>query len=262
MKHLLIALALASPLHAQVLRQNGQLPSIGSPLAFTSTVTLTGTGSACFSADSPTLKVDCGLHQVIVAPAVPADYAMTIRNASSGASRPSTLKVIQTNASTTVTDNIFNVGTNAKDVLTVEVNGVGFMQSNPGAQLDVLSEKGQAAYVLSVSSQSGVVGSVFGVTAGGHVVSSGTTPAVVCDAGTPAMAADSNDMSGQFTGGALSANCTVTFATPFSKKPRCWCNDETAILVIQAITTTTTLKCTAAVSIGTDVITYGCNAAP
>ena len=62
--------------------------------------------------------------------------------------------------------------------------------------------------------------------------------------------------------GTASANCTITFANAFSKKPRCWCNDETSILVIQAITTPTTLKCTAAITIGTDVITYGCQGAP
>lgn len=134
--------------------------------------------------------------------------------------------------------------------------------ANPLAKLEVLSSNSPTEYVIAASSQTATVASVWGVTGGGHVVSSGTTPSVACNAGTPAMAADSNDMSGQFTGGVASANCTVTFVNAFTKKPRCWCNDETNILVIQAISTTTTLKCTAAVAIETDVITYGCQAAP
>ena len=139
---------------------------------------------------------------------------------------------------------------------------VGVKDTSPDADFEVLSQAAPTGYSLAVSSQNDVTASLFGVTGGGHVVSSGTTPAIVCNAGTPVMAADSNDMSGQFTGGAASANCTLTFANAFTKKPRCWCNDETSILIIQAISTTTTLKCTAAITIGTDVITYGCQAAP
>lgn len=132
----------------------------------------------------------------------------------------------------------------------------------PDAQLEILSSKSPTQYVISASSQSDVLGSVWGVTGAGHVVSSGTTPGIACNAGTPVMAADSNDMSGQYTAGVSAANCTITFANAFTKKPRCWCNDETNILVIQALSTTTTLKCTAAITLGSDVITYGCQAAP
>jgi hypothetical protein len=76
------------------------------------------------------------------------------------------------------------------------------------------------------------------------------------------MLADSNDMSGEFTGGVGSANCTVTFVNAFTKKPRCWCQDGTNVLALKATTTTTTLICTAAVTIGTDAVMYGCQAAP
>lgn len=116
------------------------------------------------------------------------------------------------------------------------------------------------SYVLTVSSNNG--GTTFAVENSGHVVSSGTTPSVVCNAGTPVMLADSNDMSGEFTGGTASANCTVTFRVPFRKKPRCFCQDGTSVLALKATTTTTTLICTAAVSIGTDAVMYGCHAAP
>lgn len=111
-------------------------------------------------------------------------------------------------------------------------------------------------------SSADAVSTVFGVTGGGHVVSSGTTPSIACNAGSPVMLADSNDMSGEFTGGAASANCTVTFVTAFTKKPRCWCADGTNILSLKPVTTTTTLVCTSATTIGTDNVMYGCQAAP
>lgn len=116
------------------------------------------------------------------------------------------------------------------------------------------------AYAITFSSANGVV--VFGVTGGGHMVSSGTIPSISCNAGSPAMLPDSNDTSGEFTGGAASANCTVTFVTAWAKKPRCWCQDGTNVLALKATTTTTTLVCTAAVSIGTDAVMYGCVGAP
>ncbi len=115
-------------------------------------------------------------------------------------------------------------------------------------------------YSIQVTTATG--GPAFGVTGSGHVVSSGTTPGIACDAGTPNMLADSNDMSGEFVGGVASANCTVTFAVAWSKKPRCWCQDGTNVLALKAVTTTTQLVCTAAVTIGTDAVMYGCQGAP
>jgi hypothetical protein len=116
------------------------------------------------------------------------------------------------------------------------------------------------AYILTASSANAAT--MYGVTGGGHVVSSGTTPSISCNAGTGVMAADSNDMSGQFVAGSAAANCTLTFVNAFSKKPRCWCNDESAIVVVQAISTTTTLKCSVAISMSGDTLTYGCMGAP
>ncbi len=151
---------------------------------------------------------------------------------------------------------------NGSERLRLESTGnVGVRDTSPDALLEVLSNVAPTEYALSVSSQNDVTSSVFGVTGGGHVVSSGTTPGIACNAGTPIFHADSNDMSGQFAGGAASINCTVTFVREFSKKPRCWCNNETTTLVVRAVTTTTTLVCHSSL-IGTDTLTYGCMAAP
>lgn len=132
----------------------------------------------------------------------------------------------------------------------------------PTAQAEITSNKSPTTYALAVSSQTTVVASIFGVTGGGHVVSSGTIPSGTCNAGTIAMGADSNDMSGQFVAGAAAINCTLTFANAFAKKPRCWCNDESQIVVVRAVSTTTTIKCDVAIAFGGDTITYGCQAAP
>lgn len=61
---LLLAL-LVSTASAEVIKQNGGLQStVNTPTTFTSTVTITGTGSKCFSVDDPTLVVDCGNNRV------------------------------------------------------------------------------------------------------------------------------------------------------------------------------------------------------
>lgn len=129
------------------------------------------------------------------------------------------------------------------------------------SQLEGLSNSSPSGYAISFASQTAVVASLFGVTGGGHVVSSGTTPGIACNAGSPVMLADSNDMSGEFTGGAASINCTVTFATAFSKKPRCWAQDGTSNITPKVVTTTTNMVISATL-IGTDAIMYGCQAAP
>lgn len=87
----------------------------------------------------------------------------------------------------------------------------------------------------------------------------GPAPAIACNAGSPTIESYSTNNAGRFTGGAASANCTVTFTRAFTNPPSCWCNDETNVLVLKATPTTTTLVCTAAVTIGTDVVSYGCS---
>lgn len=71
MKLLIALFVLASPAVGQAIRQNG-IPSVQSASeSFTSTVTVSGTGSQCFSVDNPTLVVDCGNHRVGISTAAP-----------------------------------------------------------------------------------------------------------------------------------------------------------------------------------------------
>ncbi len=136
--------------------------------------------------------------------------------------------------------------------LNVVTNGfVGIPSLNPAAKLHLSSG--------TFLADGNVVNTII---AYGHITSSGTTPSISCNAGTAVQAAGSNDMSGQYVAGTAAANCTVTFVNAYSTKPRCWCNDESNILVIQAISATSSVKCTAAVTMSGDTITWGCMAAP
>lgn len=96
----------------------------------------------------------------------------------------------------------------------------------------------------------------------GIITSSTPIPSISCNAGTGVMASRSTDQHGEFVAGAAAANCTITFTQTWPKKPNCWCNDETNIVVVRATPTTTTLKCDVAIDFGGDTIQYGCMGAP
>lgn len=118
-----------------------------------------------------------------------------------------------------------------------------------------------SGYAIQYSSASG--DTVFGVSGGGHIVSSGTIPTVSCGAGSPAMLADSNDMSGYFTAGALATTCTVTFKTAWTKKPSCVAATNAATpIALSVAPTTTQLVISAAGALTGDTINYICFGAP
>ena len=101
-----------------------------------------------------------------------------------------------------------------------------------------------------------------GLTAYNLITSSTSMPSIVCNAGTPLLAADSGSMSGAFTAGIAAVSCTVTFTTTWPKAPRCWCNDQTTPVALAATATTSTLICTAVGALTGDTITYGCLGVP
>lgn len=77
----------------------------------------------------------------------------------------------------------------------------------------------------------------------------GTTPSVT-----------GTDRAGKITvGTGVVTACTLTFAAAYPSAPNCIINNETQILVTQAVSTTTTLTLNAAVSIDADVISYACS---
>lgn len=141
--------------------------------------------------------------------------------------------------------------------------GWGINDSSPDAPLEIVSNNNGSAYVLAVSSQNDVTASVFGVTGGGHIVSSGTIPSIACNAGTPTTAAGSNDVTGTFLSGVAAVNCTVTFVNAWAKAPRCMASTDAAVpIALSATTTTTTLVVTAAAAMTGDNISYLCLGAP
>lgn len=76
---------------------------------------------------------------------------------------------------------------------------------------------------------------------------------------TPSAVASNTDEAGKFTvGTGIVTGCTLTFGDSHAIAPACTCNDETNILLLQAVSTTTTLTCSAATTIAGDTISYQC----
>lgn len=142
---------------------------------------------------------------------------------------------------------------------------VGIADTTPDAELEVLmtGAPSSTTYVMAVSSASDVLASVFGVTAGGHVVSSGTIPGIACNAGTPVIQADSSDMAGYFLAGVAAVNCTVTFQSAWAKKPSCFAATNAATpIALSVAPTTTALVITSLGALTGDTINYFCWGAP
>lgn len=89
----------------------------------------------------------------------------------------------------------------------------------------------------------------------------GTAPTVSACGTSPTTVTGSSTAGRLTTGsGGTVQSCTLTFATAWSTAPSCGCNDETTILLVRAIATTTTLICdsAAAGSLASQVLTYRC----
>jgi hypothetical protein len=99
----------------------------------------------------------------------------------------------------------------------------------------------------------------------GHLEFFDTAPTVsACGAGTPTVSTESTDHSGKVTvgTGVLVTSCTLTFSLPaFTNAPHCVANNETQILLVQAISTTTTLTLNSATTFDEDVLSWVCLAA-
>lgn len=96
----------------------------------------------------------------------------------------------------------------------------------------------------------------------GLMTSSSTQGSIACDAGTGVLSATCTDSHCTYTAGSGAANCTYTFGTAFPKKPDCFCTDDTSVLAIKPTPQTTTIQCTAAVTMSNDTISFICLGAP
>lgn len=98
----------------------------------------------------------------------------------------------------------------------------------------------------------------------GHQHSHGTAPTVANnDCGTTSqgtVVAKSTDVSGSFTVGTLAVtSCAITFNGAWTNAPNCVTVDDSNIIAVKAIATTTKLTVSSVSSMSGDVITYICN---
>jgi hypothetical protein len=92
-------------------------------------------------------------------------------------------------------------------------------------------------------------------------IGAGTDPSLSACGSGPAFNAG-GDQVGQLTtgSGATLQSCTVTFSRAFASKPACFANDETTIMLLRAVSTTTTLTidCAVAGCLESEAVTYWC----
>lgn len=105
--------------------------------------------------------------------------------------------------------------------------------------------------------------SVWKVDSNRHEVHDSTVAPAVSSCGTsPTISSGANDHAGKVTLGTsigVDTSCTVTFAVPFTRAPSCMVNNESQILLLQAVTTTTTMTINVATTFtDSDVISYSC----
>lgn len=86
---------------------------------------------------------------------------------------------------------------------------------------------------------------------------SSTTPSISSCGTSPSITGNDN-VGKAVIGSGIVTNCIITFATSWTNTPACMANDESNILMIQTITTTTTLTFNATTSISGNVIKYIC----
>lgn len=98
------------------------------------------------------------------------------------------------------------------------------------------------AYALTVAGKIGVASSAPSVS------SCGTTPSIA-----------GNDSAGRATiGSGVVTSCTLTFTSQFARTPACVASDETNLLTVRPVATTSTLTLVAGSTFGGDTISYIC----
>lgn len=123
-------------------------------------------------------------------------------------------------------------------VLTSSVTGrVGINETAPEAALETRATAGEDWIVLWSSANAAHLG---GITGSGHIVFTGDAPTLSSCGTSPSIAG--NDNGAHITiGTSESGTCTITFATEWTNKPICTCDDDSAIQNCKTVETTTTL---------------------
>lgn len=93
-----------------------------------------------------------------------------------------------------------------------------------------------------------------------HEVWAGFEPTFDTCGNMPAFDDGSNDVAGRFTADDAVAltSCSFTFHRAWQIAPSCYANDETQLVLLQVVATTTTLTINTAGDLDEDVISYGC----
>jgi len=96
-----------------------------------------------------------------------------------------------------------------------------------------------------------------------HLIGGGTAPTVANTSanscGTTTATIAGTDSAGKITVGVTSGtSCTITFGTAYSNAPSCWATDESTLMGVKAISTTTTVIISATAFTAGDVVAYGC----
>lgn len=115
-------------------------------------------------------------------------------------------------------------------------------------------------FVVGNGASSGSRNNALTVLKNGHVIYSGTTPAVSACGTTPSPSIAGNDRIGRVTvGGGVVTSCTITFAYgTWTNAPVCVLNDESTTLLVRASATTTVLTISGA-SLTGDTIGWHCD---
>lgn len=159
--------------------------------------------------------------------------------------------------------NIRNTGTTAGNYSNVTfMNGGQFITSAVIGVHDDPSAGTGAGSVHLVVSTAATRKDAFQVDQFGHTLTSQTTaPAVTVCGTSPTIAANSTDTSGTITvgTGGVATSCLLTFKKAWVATPKCFVNDQTAILAVQVIPSTTTATFNAALAFAAStVLDYYC----
>lgn len=159
------------------------------------------------------------------------------------------------------------LGENAISIGSKDVSNVNDLTGDNSVQLgfDPVSQNGADSVCIGRQTTcDNVQDFVFGSTAIPlHPVWPGIAPGISACGTSPAIAVDSTDVVGNFTvGSAAPTSCTITFNRAWAKAPSCFASDETNPNSLQIVTTTTTMIVSAAGSLDSDTIKYGCPVSP
>lgn len=87
----------------------------------------------------------------------------------------------------------------------------------------------------------------------------GTAPTLGSCGVTPSISAESTDYGGKVTTGTgVFTSCAITFANAKTNAPACWCNDETSVVVCQAVSSTSTVTFNTVGALTSNTLAYGC----